>query len=164
MHNWTVLSKVTIHPTSFHEGADGELKYTATPSLTSGLVRGGWSRSRTRRFTPGNNWQPFCRKLCGSQGQSGKVRKISPSLKLDPRTAQPVGSHYIDCAILAHKRAPRIHVPVSRFTSSTKIVHRPKKRVQHFHMKRCVDSVVPYNNSVVPYNNSCEIKDCDTRN
>jgi hypothetical protein len=46
MHNGTVSSKVTIHPKTFHEGAEGELKYRSTPSLTSGLLRVG-GRGRT---------------------------------------------------------------------------------------------------------------------
>jgi len=41
MYNGTATSKVTIHPTTFHDGAEGELKYMSIPSLTSGLVRVG---------------------------------------------------------------------------------------------------------------------------
>jgi len=33
---------------------------------------------------------PLCRKLGGSQGQSGRVRKISSPPGFDPRTVQPV--------------------------------------------------------------------------
>ena len=36
-------------------------------------------------------------------GRSGRVRKISPLSGLDPRTVQPVASHYTDWAIPAHK-------------------------------------------------------------
>ena len=35
----------------------------------------------------------------GAQGRSGRVRKISPTPALDPRTVQPVASRYIDWAI-----------------------------------------------------------------
>ena len=45
---------------------------------------------------------PFYRKLGGPQGWSGCVQKISPPPGFDPQTAQPVASHYTDCAIPAH--------------------------------------------------------------
>ena len=38
----------------------------------------------------------------GSQGRSGRVRKISPLSGLDPRTVQPVASRYTDWAISAY--------------------------------------------------------------
>ena len=47
---------------------------------------------------------PLWKSLGGSQGQSGRVRKISPSPEFDPRTAQPVANHYTDWAIPAHSR------------------------------------------------------------
>lgn len=37
------------------------------------------------------------------QGRSGRVRKILPTPRLDPRTIQPVMSRYTDCATPAHK-------------------------------------------------------------
>jgi hypothetical protein len=37
----------------------------------------------------------------GAEGRYGRVRKISPPLRFDPRTVQPVGSRYTDCAIPA---------------------------------------------------------------
>jgi hypothetical protein len=42
------------------------------------------------------------RRLSGPQGRSGRVRKISPTPGLDPRTVQPVASRYTDWAIPAH--------------------------------------------------------------
>ena len=93
---------------------------------------GGCYNSLPRRFTPGHKRRPSCRRLGGPQGRSGRVRKISPSLKLDPRTVQAVGSHYIDRTILAHKRARWIHVTVSWITSSTKRTHRPKRKFNIF--------------------------------
>ena len=39
------------------------------------------------------------RRLGGSHGRSGQVRKISPPPGFDPRTVQPVASHYTDWAI-----------------------------------------------------------------
>ena len=37
----------------------------------------------------------------GPQGLSGRVGKTPPSAGFDPRTLQPVASHYTVCAILA---------------------------------------------------------------
>jgi hypothetical protein len=41
---------------------------------------------------------PLYKRLGGPQGRSGSVRKISPPLGFDPRTVQPVLSHYTDWA------------------------------------------------------------------
>jgi len=38
------------------------------------------------------------RRLGGTQGRFGRVRKISPQMGFDPRTDQPVASLYADCA------------------------------------------------------------------
>jgi hypothetical protein len=45
-------------------------------------------------FTPGKSRYPSYRRLGGPQGPSGQVRKISPPLGFDPRTAQTVASRY----------------------------------------------------------------------
>ena len=50
---------------------------------------------------PGKTWYPLYRRLGGTQGRSGWVQKISPPPGFDPRTVQPVASHYTDWAILA---------------------------------------------------------------
>ena len=63
---------------------------SSTLSLTSLLDGGGWSRPRSGRINPGND-------PVGSQGRSGRVRKISP----DPRTVQPVASRHTEYAITA---------------------------------------------------------------
>ena len=39
---------------------------------------------------------PLYRRLGGSQGRSGQMRKISPPPGFDPRTVQPVASRYTD--------------------------------------------------------------------
>jgi hypothetical protein len=49
----------------------------------------------------GKTRYPLYRRLGGSQGWSGQVRKISPPPGFDPRTVQPLASRYTDCAILA---------------------------------------------------------------
>ena len=55
------------------------------------------------RFTPRKEIRyPFYRRLSEPQGRSERVRKISPSPEFDPRTVQPVASHYTDWAIPAH--------------------------------------------------------------
>ena len=46
---------------------------------------------------------PLYTRLDGLQGRSGRVRKISPPLRFDPRTVQPVASRYTDWAIPVHK-------------------------------------------------------------
>jgi hypothetical protein len=53
-------------------------------------------------ITPGKEAQyPMYRRLGGLQGRSGRVRKISPPTRFDPRTVQPVASRYTDWAIPA---------------------------------------------------------------
>jgi hypothetical protein len=51
---------------------------------------------------PGKTWYSLCRRLGGLQGWSRQVRKISPPPGFDPQSAQPVVSHYTDCAIPTH--------------------------------------------------------------
>jgi hypothetical protein len=73
-------------------------------SLTSALDKSGWSTTRSGRFTLGKeNRYPLYRRLGGRQSQSGRVRKISPPPGFDPRTVQPVASHYTDWANPAQK-------------------------------------------------------------
>jgi hypothetical protein len=45
---------------------------------------------------------PLYRRLGGLQGQSGRVRKISPPPGFDPWTIQPVARHYTNYAMLTH--------------------------------------------------------------
>jgi hypothetical protein len=47
---------------------------------------------------------PLYRRVGGPQGRSGRVRKISPPPAFDPRTVQPVASHYTHYAIQAHQQ------------------------------------------------------------
>jgi hypothetical protein len=52
---------------------------------------------------PGKETQyPLYKRLCGAQGRSGRVRKISPPPGFDPRTVQSVASRYTDWAIPVH--------------------------------------------------------------
>ena len=50
----------------------------------------------------GNTRYPSHKKLGGVQGRSGRALKISLLPGFDPRTVQPVASHYTDYAILSH--------------------------------------------------------------
>jgi hypothetical protein len=43
---------------------------------------------------PGKTRYPFYRRLGGTQGQSGRVRKTSPPPGFDPRTVQPLVNRY----------------------------------------------------------------------
>ena len=61
----------------------------------------GGQRHAPAVLPPGKTRFPLCRRLRVPQGQSGRVRKISPSPGLDPRTVQPVTSRYTDWAIPA---------------------------------------------------------------
>ena len=72
---------------------------------------GGWSRPRPGRFTPRKETRyPVYTRLGGSEGRSGRVRKVSSPPGFDPRTVQPVASHYTDWAIHPHdtdRRKPK---------------------------------------------------------
>ena len=52
-------------------------------------------------LTPVKTQYPLYRRLGGPQGQSRRVRKISPTPAFDPRTVQPIASRYTDWAIPA---------------------------------------------------------------
>ena len=76
--------KGKVHPTIYHEGPEGEQRYSSTLSLT--LVLHG--TPCPGRFTPGKDarYRSY-RRLCRPQRQSGRVRKISPKPGFDPRNA-----------------------------------------------------------------------------
>jgi hypothetical protein len=63
---------------------------------------GWWSTPRPGRLTPGKETRyPLHRRLGGSQGRSGRVRKITPPPGIDAQTVQPVASRYTGYAIPA---------------------------------------------------------------
>ena len=63
---------------------------------------------------PGKHRYPLYRKLGGSQGRSGRLRKISPSPGFDPRTVQPVAGRYTNWVIPASIRLRlQTDIPVS---------------------------------------------------
>jgi hypothetical protein len=59
----------------------------------------GGQRHAPAALPPTTTRFPLYRKLGGSKGRSGRVRKISPPLGLDSRTVQPVVSRSTDRAI-----------------------------------------------------------------
>ena len=66
-----------------------------------GAIWGWVFKATPGRFTPGKTLYPLCRRLCGPQGRSGRVRKISPPPGFKPATVQPVVNRYTDWAIPA---------------------------------------------------------------
>jgi hypothetical protein len=62
-----------------------------------------WVGNATPRphLTPGKDPVPIVQEAGWAQGRSGQVRKISPPPVFDPRTVQPVASHYTYWAIPA---------------------------------------------------------------
>ena len=65
----------------------------------------GGQRHAPAALPPGKTRYPLYTysRLGGLQGRSGRVWKISLPPGFDPRTAQPVASHYTDWAIPAQK-------------------------------------------------------------
>ena len=62
-----------------HEGPQGEQRYSSTLFLASALEEGEGSASRPgRTLLPGNTRYALYRRLGGTQGRSGLVRKTSP--------------------------------------------------------------------------------------
>jgi hypothetical protein len=70
--------------------------YNSTRSLTSALDGVGGKRQAPAALPPRKTRYPLYGRLGGSQGRSGRVRKISPPPGFDPRTVQPVASRYTD--------------------------------------------------------------------
>jgi hypothetical protein len=66
--------------------------YRSTLSLTSSLDGVGGQRHAPAALPPGKIRYPLYRKLGGSQGRSGRVRKFSPPPAFDPLTVQYVAS------------------------------------------------------------------------
>ena len=63
----------------------------------------GGQRHAPAALPPGKRPGTHCAgEWVGSEGQSGRMRKISPSPEFDPRTVQPVASHDTAWAIPAH--------------------------------------------------------------
>jgi len=66
-------------------------------------TRRGWVVSSTPRphFTPGKTRYPFYRKLCGSQGRSGRAGNLVPT-GIRSRTVQPIAQSLYRLSYRAH--------------------------------------------------------------
>ena len=79
LHLMQINVNVKVHPATGHKGPEGEQRYSSALSLTSALDGGGWSTLRLGSFTPEKETRyPFCRRLGGPQGRSGRVRSLVP--------------------------------------------------------------------------------------
>ena len=68
--------------------------------MTTALEGGEWSAARPgRSLPPGKNRYPFCRRLGGPQGRSGRAENLVPT-GIRSRTVQPVVSRYTDWAMV----------------------------------------------------------------
>jgi hypothetical protein len=112
-------------------------------------MRVGGQRHVSAALPPGKSRYTLCRRLGGSQGRSGQVRKISPPPGFDPRTVQPVANRYTDWAIPAH-----IYIGVKKRTDvetktdkTLKYIKIPTRTIrQHYLIKQvgvhCLDCYV----------------------
>jgi hypothetical protein len=82
----------------------GGVEVSSTLSLTSALNGVVGQRHASAILLPGKNLVPLYKRLGGPQGRSGRARKISSQTRFDPRTVQPVASHYTNWAIPASRR------------------------------------------------------------
>ena len=64
----------------------------------------GGQRHAQAALSPGENRYLLYGKLGGPQGRSGRVQKISPTPRFDPRTFQPVANCYTVWAIATHNK------------------------------------------------------------
>jgi hypothetical protein len=94
-------------PRTGRECPDEECVYSSTLSLTSALDGMGVQNHARAALPPGKTRYLLYRRLGGPQGRLGRVRKISSPPAFDPRTFQPLASHYTNWAIPAHIQIAR---------------------------------------------------------
>jgi hypothetical protein len=99
----------------------------------------GGQRHPPAALPPGNTQYPLYRRLGGTQGWSGWVRKISPPQGFDPRTIQPVVSRYTDWAVPAHMKNDQDRDGGHTHTHIQMIVN-PK----YAESSSCVSTVIPH--------------------
>jgi hypothetical protein len=77
--------------------------------MTKALEEGEGSVSHPgRSLPPGKTRYQFYRRLSGSQGRSGQVRKILPPPGFHPRTVQPVPNCYVPTTLLGPLRPQEV--------------------------------------------------------
>jgi hypothetical protein len=91
-----VKVKGTVHPKIGHKGQDGEYRNSSTLTLTLTLDGVGGQCHALAALPQGKTLYPLYRRMGWPQGRSGWVWKILPLLRFNPRTVQPVASHYTD--------------------------------------------------------------------
>jgi hypothetical protein len=94
--NVTVNVKVTLEQAT--KAQRGEYRYSSTLSITSALGGVGSQRQAPAALPPRMTRYPLYRRLGGTQGRSGQVRKILPPPGFDPGTLQPIVSSFTDSA------------------------------------------------------------------
>ena len=77
------------HPITGHEGLEGEYMYSYTLPSTSALDGVVGKRHAPAALAPGKTRYRLYRRLYGSQGRSGRVRKISPRRDSIPGPSRP---------------------------------------------------------------------------
>ena len=93
---YVMYLKVTVHSRTGHKGPEGSSGLALLflkPRLYREVVG---QRHALAILPPEKTRYPLYRRLGGPQGQSGRVRKISPTLGFDLRIIQPVASCYTD--------------------------------------------------------------------
>jgi hypothetical protein len=70
--------------------------YSSTLSLTIAVDGMGGQSHALASLPAGKTRYPLYRRLAGSQGPCGRLRKISPMPVLIPQTIQPIASRYTD--------------------------------------------------------------------
>ena len=91
-----LLGKGKVHPRTGHEITEGEKRYSSNLSLTSALDGVGGQRHAPADLPTRKTRHPLYKRLGGPQGRSGRMWKISPPLRFDPRTVHPVAIRYTD--------------------------------------------------------------------
>jgi hypothetical protein len=89
---YTHKIKGKFHPITGHEGPERGVELQFTLSLTSSLDGVGGQRQPPAALPPRKTRYLLYRRLGGTQGRSGRVRKLSPLPGFDPRTFQPLAS------------------------------------------------------------------------
>jgi hypothetical protein len=98
------VNKSKFRPVTGCEKPEGELKYSCTLPLNSGLDGGGWSTPRPGRLTPRKETcYSLYRRLGGPQGHSGRVQKIFSPPAFDPDTAACGSTDYAKTELMNNK-------------------------------------------------------------